>query len=183
MAPQPISAHLPLQPSRSKDVHPFRTRFLVMKGTCPMRKKLIAIAESAALGAATLTTAAIAAPHGGHMGGAMGGHMAGGAMGHPMGGGMARGPANFAAHGQAGQNFAAAPNHNWGGHPGWGGNRYAYRGHRGYYGGYGYYGGGYGGLYAYDPGYCDYDYYGYDGYDGSCGGYSYGPGFSFGFGY
>ena len=121
-----------------------------------MRKRLLAMAAGLALGAATITTAAVAAPHGGGHSGFSGGHANfGGGGGHPAFGGVH----SFAApQGHAGGNFAA---NNWHGNGGsWHGNGGNWVGHRGGYGGY------YGpsvGAYAFGGYGPDY----YDSYDGS----------------
>jgi hypothetical protein len=119
-----------------------------------MRKRLLAMAAGLALGAATITTAAVAAPHGGGHAGFSGGHANFGGGGHPAFGGVH----SFAApQGHAGGNFAA---NNWHGNGGsWHGNGGNWVGHRG---GYGYYGPSVG-AYAFGGYGPDY----YDSYDGS----------------
>jgi len=121
-----------------------------------MRKTMIAIAAAAALGAATMATAAFAAPHGG---GGGGGHVGGGggaAMAHG-GGGFAAPRGNFggANMGRPGgsANFARTAPGNFAGS----GGNFAARGfdrdhRRGFRGGVGF-----GGLYAFAPGYYGYD--------------------------
>ncbi|MFZ0608896.1 MAG: hypothetical protein WAM75_14615 [Xanthobacteraceae bacterium] len=157
-----------------------------------MRKMMWAVAAAAALGTATMTTSAMAFPHGhgggGHMSGGFGhGHAAaiGGMMAAPRMNASANLKANNVAapNNFARNNFARGPHQPYRSH-------YALNGHR-YRGGYG----GYGGLYAYEPGYnACYDngygpyYNGYynNGYYNNCY-YNYysepGPGFSFGFGW
>jgi hypothetical protein len=145
-----------------------------------MRKHMIAIAAAAVLGAATMSTAAMAQHHGGGgggFGGGGGGHMGGGggggaAMAHGgggFGGGapMARGGAGFAGGGGAGfarpagpsnfagtrGNFAGTPN-NFAAARG----NFAARGFdRDHDRGRHFRGFGFGGLYAFAPGYYGYD--------------------------
>ena len=116
-----------------------------------MRKTMIAIAAAAALGAATMATAAFAAPHGGAGFGGGGGHVGGGggaAMAHG-GGGFAAPRGNFggANMGRPGgsANFARTAPGNFAGS----GGNFAARGfdrdhRRGFRGGIGF-----GGLYAF----------------------------------
>jgi hypothetical protein len=143
-----------------------------------MRKHMIAIAAAAVLGAATISTAAMAQHHGGggggfgggggHMGGGGGAAMAHGGGGFGGGGAMARGGAGFAGGGGgagfarpagpsnfvgARGNFAGAPNNfaaargNFAAR-GFDRNHDRDRHFRGF---------GFGGLYAFAPGYYGYD--------------------------
>jgi hypothetical protein len=131
-----------------------------------MRKHMIAIAVAAALGAATISTAAMAQHHGGgggHMGGGGGAAMAHGGGGFGGGAAMAHGGAGFAGRGGAGpSNFAAARGNFTGtqGHFAARGN-FAARGFDRDHDRHHFRGFGFGGLYAFAPGYYD------DGYD-SC---------------
>ena len=131
-----------------------------------MRKHMMAIAAAAVLGAATISTAAMAQHHGGGGGAAMahgGGGFGGGAA-------MARGGAGFAGGGGAGVarpagpsnfagtrgNFAGTPNNFTAAH-----GNFAARGFDRDHDRHHFRGFGFGGLYAFAPGYYD------DGYD-SC---------------
>ena len=133
-----------------------------------MRKSMIALAAAMALGAATVSTAAMAQHHGGGAGfGGGGAHMGGGGVHNGGGGGlgggaaMAHGGAGFAGGGGAGFTRPAGPS-NFGGNRG----HFAANGARDHdhdrFRGRGF---GFGGLYAFSgPGY--YDDNGYDDYYG-----------------
>jgi hypothetical protein len=140
-----------------------------------MRKNMIALAAALALGTATMSTAAVAAQRGGTSGGGGGGHIGGGAPGgHAVMGGGAGTFGGGGMHGNFGANMGR-PNM---GRPSGGGSfvntapgnfaghRNNFAGTRGTFAGRDFdrdrdhdrrfRGFGFGGLYAYDPGYYDY---------------------------